>query len=68
MKTAFCTKRNASGNRKILIIDHERREYSRESFHWFCRDDFVECSLSDFRKMESKAENAGYKAVDRLDV
>lgn len=31
MKTNYATMTDRNGNRKILIVDHERREYSRKS-------------------------------------
>lgn len=66
MKTNFCTKRNANGYRKILIIDHEKKEFSRESTRWYCREDFVEVNIADFRKMQQQAEKAGYKELERM--
>ena len=66
MKVAFCTKRDINGNVKILIIDNDKRQYARDSSSWFCRSDFVTCSVSDLRKMEERAEKAGFARVDYL--
>lgn len=68
MKTNYATMADRNGNRKILIVDHERREYSRESYHWYCWEDFTLISLADFRRMEEKTEKAGYKKVERLET
>lgn len=67
MKTNFCTKRNANGHRRILIIDHEKKEFSKESNHWFCREDFAEVNITDLRRMQQQAEKAGYKELERMD-
>lgn len=66
MKINLATKRNAAGWRKILLIDTEKKEYSRESTHWFCREDFAEVSTTDFRRMLEKVEKAGFSEVERM--
>lgn len=66
MKINLATKRNAAGWRKILLIDTEAKQYSRESTHWFCREDFAEVSTTDFRRMLEKVEKAGFSEVERM--
>lgn len=66
MKINIATKRNAAGWRKILLIDTETKEYSRESTHWFFREDFLEVSTTDFRRTLEKVEKEGYKEVERM--
>lgn len=66
MKINICTKRNQNGYRKILLIDTETKEYSRESTHWFCREDFAEVSITDFRRTLEKVEKEGYNEVERM--
>jgi hypothetical protein len=66
MKINLATKRNASGWRKILLIDTETKQYSRESTHWFCREDFAEVSISDFQRTLEKVEKEGYNEVERM--
>ena len=66
MKINLATKRNAAGWRKILLIDTETKQYSRESTHWFCREDFAEVSITDFRRTLEKVEKAGFSEVERM--
>lgn len=66
MKINLATKRDINGNRKIILIDTEKREYARASSRWYCREDFIECSLSDVRKAEEKAIQEGYKRLDNM--
>lgn len=66
MKINIATIRNAAGWRKILLIDTETKQYSRESTHWFCREDFTEVSITDFRRMLEKVEKAGFSEVERM--
>lgn len=66
MKINLATKRNAAGWRKILLIDTEKKEYSRESTHWFCREDFLEVSTTDFQRTLEKVEKEGYNEVERM--
>ena len=66
MKISYCTKRNAAGWRKKLIVDTDKKQFSRESTHWFCREDFAEVSIGDFRRMLEKVEKEGYTQVDFL--
>lgn len=66
MKINFCTKRNAAGWRKKLLIDTDKKQFSRESAHWFCREDFVEVSTGDFRRMLEKVQHEGFTQVDFL--
>lgn len=66
MKINLATKRNAAGWRKILLIYTETKEYSRESTHWFCREDFAEVSITYFRRMLEKVEKAGFSKVERM--
>ena len=60
----FATKRDINGNRKILIVDLDKKCYSRESSHWFCREDFAEVSKTDFKKLCSLFSD--YTIIDYL--
>lgn len=53
----FCTKINKLGNRKILIIDENKKEYSQKLNMFFNRSDFVEVSATDFKKLRQMVEN-----------
>lgn len=61
----FATKRNANGYRKILIIDHDKKIYSRTAAHWFCREDFIETTNADRNKLINFIEAAGYTETDQ---
>ena len=66
MILSFATKRGANGLRKWLVIDTERKEFSRDCRR-FCpaRDDFTEISDKDRRKLLSEIENCpGWVEVD----
>lgn len=58
MILSFATKRGANGLRKWLVIDTERKEFSRDCRR-FCpsRDSFVEISGKDRKKLLSEIEN-----------
>lgn len=64
MKIRFATKRNASGNRHYLIIDTREQTFSREPSHWYCREDFIEISMKDRRKLIEDVENRGFTELD----
>lgn len=68
MVISYATKRNASGNRYLLIVDHAHQVYAREAFHWFCKEDYIEISKSDRQRIISALEDSGYAEVDRLDA
>lgn len=53
----YATKRNASGNRKYLAVNHKTKKYTRENKHWFCREDVIEITQGDL-----------YKLIDMLDA
>lgn len=62
----FCTKRDINGNRKILIIDENTKEYSQKLNMFFCRSDFVEVSATDLKKLRQTVENNGYAINENL--
>lgn len=60
----YACKRNPSGYRPVVIVDHEKKIYSRTAAHWFCRDDFIEISKTDRDKLTDILTGAGFKEVD----
>lgn len=54
----FCTKRNANGNRKYLIIDCNNKSYNDNCNRWFSRSDFVEVPASDLKKIKDQASKS----------
>ena len=68
MILGFATKRDRNGNRYLLIIDTDNKKYARESYHWFCREDFAEISKSDRRRIIDKLMVEGFEEVERLAI
>ena len=62
----FCTRRNTNGNRRYAIIDTANKQYSTESARRFHRDDFIEVSTADWRKIIIECVGYGYNMVDCL--
>ena len=63
----FCTKLNKLGNRKVLIIEENTKEYSQKLNMFFNRSDFVEVSATDFKKLRQMVEeNSNYSINERL--
>lgn len=60
----YACKRNPNGNRSLIIVDHEKKIYSRTAAHWFCRDDFIEISKTDRDKLITWLNIAGFAEVD----
>lgn len=61
----FATRRNANGYRKILIINHDKKIYSRTAAHWYSREDFIETTNTDRNKLIDFIEAAGYIETDQ---
>ena len=63
----YATKRNASGNRKFLAMDTERKVFARESLHWFCKEDLTaELTNTQRRNLIDELEKAGFSEIERL--
>jgi hypothetical protein len=56
----FATKRDISGNRYYLMIDTEKKIFSRQPHHWFSREDFTEVTKTDKRRLIETLEKDGY--------
>ena len=56
----YACKRNPSGYRPVVIVDYEKKIFSRTAAHWFCRDDFIEISKTDRDKLTDILTGAGY--------
>lgn len=65
MLVRLATKRDTSGNRYYLIIDHEKKIYSQQPAHWFNRDDYIEITKKDFRKYKDFLQTFYYKEVEK---
>lgn len=64
MKLEFATKRDVSGNRYYLGIDTEAKAFSKQRGHWYGREDVVEVTKKDRRRIIDKLEESGYTEID----
>lgn len=62
----YSTNRDRNGNRYYLGVDHDKKTFSRERAHWYCRDDVIEVSKKDRRKIIDLVTAAGYSEVDYM--
>lgn len=63
----YATKRNASGNRKYLAMDTERKVFARESLHWYCKEDLTaEVTRAQRNNLIEELESAGFSEIERL--
>lgn len=60
----FATKRDINGNRYYLMIDTEKKIYSRQPHRWFCREDFTEVTKTDKRRLIETLKKDGYTETD----
>lgn len=62
----FATKRDQNGNRYFLGIDTENKTYSKESAHWYSREDITEVSKKDRHKLLDILESENYTEVNHI--
>lgn len=64
MVIIFATKRNINGHRKFLTVDFEIENYKKacDSFA-ITRDEFVEVSARDIKRIEKELSENGFKEV-----
>ena len=62
----FATKRDQNGNRYFLAFDTERKEYARESAHWYSRDEVVEITKMCRRALIEKLQAEGYTEINNM--
>lgn len=65
MIVRFACSRDRNGNRYYRIVDFEKKIYSKEVAHWFCKEDFLEVSKSDLHKLENWLDAAGFSETDK---
>lgn len=68
MVLEFATKRNPNGYRKYLGINTEKKTFSRERGRWYCREDLVEISSTDRKKLIATLENNGFTETNFMEV
>ena len=67
MKMSFATKRNTSGNRNVLIIDSVNKQYALQSTHWFCSEDFIEVTKTEYRALRDQCiDDPEYTEIDHM--
>ena len=62
----FATKRDKNGNRSYLGIDLVNEDYSTERGKWYSRDDVIEISKTDRRKLIEMLQASGFDRVDAM--
>lgn len=62
----FSTRRDVNGNRYYLGIDSDNFIFSRERGKWYGRDDIIEISKKDRRKLIEQLECAGYTEIEHF--
>lgn len=62
----FSTKRDINGNRYYLGFDADKKVFSRERGKWYGRDDIIEISKTDRRKLIDSLEADGYAEVEHF--
>ena len=64
MVIIFATKRNLNGHRKFLTVDFEIKSYKKSCDRFaITRDEFVEVSARDIRRIENELSENGFKEV-----
>ena len=64
MLVRIATKRDHSGNRYYIIVDHEKKIYSKQPAHWFCKDDYIEVTKKDYHKYIDFLQTFSYKETN----
>lgn len=62
----FATKRDINGNRYFLGIDYESKTFARERAKLYGREDIIEISKKDRRKLIDILEKQGFIEVNYL--
>lgn len=60
----YSTHRDKNGNKLYLGIDNENFTFSRQRGKWYGRDDIIEISKKDRRKLIEQLERAGYTEIE----
>ena len=66
MIVKYATPRDRNGNRYYLCVDYAEKKYAEEPAHWFCREDFIEVSKTDRRKLRDMVIDDGFTPVNYL--
>lgn len=67
MMIRFATKRDRNGNRYFLGLDTEKKIFSRESAHWYSREDLTaEVTRTQRRRIIEQLETEGYTEIEHI--
>ncbi len=66
MLLRFATKKDVNGNRYYFAFNPDSKVYAIESPHWYSRDDIIEISKKDRRRLIEQVQAANYKEVSHL--
>ena len=61
----IATKRDTSGNRYYLIIDHEKKVYTRNQRGWFNSYEYMETTKKERTKYINMLDAEGYKETEK---
>ena len=59
----FVTKRNQNGHRTYLGINTTTREYARQAQSWYCKEEIIEVSHKDLRKILQSCIDNNYSEI-----
>lgn len=60
----FVTRRSTNGHRKVLTVDFENKDYQKFPYKSaITRDEFVEVSARDIKRIEKELSDNGFKEV-----
>ena len=62
----YTTKRDVNGNRYYLGVDTEAKTYSTTRSMWYGRDDVLEISKKDRRKLIEVLDRQGFTEVNHI--
>ena len=62
----FSTKRDRNGNRYYLILDTDKKQYSKTASGFYHKDDYIEVTKREKHSLEIRALADDYKEVDSI--
>ena len=66
MTLEFATKRDVNGNRYYIGINYENKTFSRNRGKWYGREDIIEISKKDRRKLIEQLENNNFREIESM--
>ena len=62
----FSTERDRNGNRYYLAFDTNKKEFSLESQHWYCKEDVIIIGKRDRRALIETLKNENYTEINYM--